>query len=141
MKPHVEEALLSLRLADRDVKAFEVLSNDPEVHQSIACFHAQQAIEKPLKAVLFAHEIEFGRTHDLIKLAQLARSKGISLPIPDGELRKLNPFSVTFRYDDADIDTIPKAEAADLVTATRAWAEETVREAVKRRERGDQDNE
>jgi hypothetical protein len=25
MKPHIEEALLSLRLADRDIKAFEVL--------------------------------------------------------------------------------------------------------------------
>ena len=60
--------------------------------KSIACFHAQQAIEKSLKAVLFAIEIEFGRTHDLIKLAQLARSKGVSLPIPDGELRKLNPL-------------------------------------------------
>ena len=62
MKPHIEEALLSLRLADRDIKAFEVLSNDPEVHLSVACFHAQQAVEKSLKAVLFAHEIEFGRT-------------------------------------------------------------------------------
>ena len=38
MKPHIEEALLSLRLADRDIKAFEVLSNDPEVHLSVACF-------------------------------------------------------------------------------------------------------
>jgi HEPN domain-containing protein len=141
MKPHLEEALLSLRLADRDVKAFEVLSKDPEVHQSVACFHAQQAIEKSLKAVLFAIEIEFGRTHDLVKLAQLARNKGIPVPISDGELRKLNPFAVTFRYDDTDIDTIPKAEAADLVAATRAWAEEIVREARKRAEQGGQDNE
>jgi HEPN domain-containing protein len=57
MKPHIEEALLSLRLADRDIKAFEVLSKDPEVHHTVACFHAQQAVEKSLKAVLFAYEI------------------------------------------------------------------------------------
>ena len=50
MKPHIEEALLSLRLADRDIKAFEVLSKDPEVHLSVACFHAQQAVEKSLKS-------------------------------------------------------------------------------------------
>ena len=60
MKPHIEEALLSLRLADRDTKAFEVLSDDPDVHLSVVCFHAQQAVEKSLKAALFAHEIEFG---------------------------------------------------------------------------------
>jgi hypothetical protein len=45
MKPHIEEAFLSLRLADRDIKAFEVLSRDPEVHLAVVCFHAQQAIE------------------------------------------------------------------------------------------------
>src|SRR5512137_1350783 len=65
MKPHIEEALLSLRLADRDTKAFKVLSDDPDVHLSVVCFHAQQAVEKSLKAALFAHQIEFGRTHDL----------------------------------------------------------------------------
>jgi HEPN domain-containing protein len=70
MKPHIEEALLSLRLADRDIKALEVLSNDPEVHLSVACLHAQQAVEKSLKAALFAHEIELGRTHDLLSYGQ-----------------------------------------------------------------------
>ena len=49
MKPHIEEALLSLRLADRDIKAFEVLRSNPDVHQSVALFHAQQAVEKPLR--------------------------------------------------------------------------------------------
>lgn len=138
MKPHIEEALLSLRLADRDIKAFEVLSKDPEVHQSVACFHAQHAIEKSFKAVLFANEFEFGRTHDLIKLAHLLSSKGIPVSISDGELRKLNPFAVAFRYDDMDIDTIPIADAAALVTATRTWAEENLRQARKGAEQGGQ---
>jgi HEPN domain-containing protein len=71
MKPHIEEAQLSLRLADRDVKAFEVLSGDPDVHPSVAGFHAQQAVEKSFKAVLFTHEIEFGRTHDLAWIPML----------------------------------------------------------------------
>ena len=56
MKPHIEEALLSLRLADRDIKAFEVLSNDPEVHLSVACFHAQQgALHCPVPGMLSPH--------------------------------------------------------------------------------------
>ena len=134
MKPHIEEALLSLRLADRDIKAFEVLSRDPEVHLTVAFFHAQQAIEKSLKAALFAHEIEFARTHDLIQLTQLLRSRGISVPVSDSDLRRLNPFAVIFRYDDTDIDTIPQPDAANLLTTTRVWAEEIVEEARKRTE-------
>ena len=31
-----------------------------------ACFHAQQAVEKGLKAVLALHEIEYPRRHDLV---------------------------------------------------------------------------
>ncbi|QUV79895.1 HEPN domain-containing protein [Chloracidobacterium thermophilum] len=68
MEPHLEEAWRSLRLADRDIKAFEVLKKEPEVHLSIVYFHAQQAVEKSLKAVLFAQQIEihahtrFGQT-------------------------------------------------------------------------------
>jgi len=135
MKPHIEEALLSLRLADRDAKAFEVLSKDPEVHLTVAFFHAQQAIEKSLKAALFAHEIEFPRTHDLIQLTQLLRGRRISVPASDGDLRRLNPFAVIFRYDDADIDPMPQSEAADMVTAIRVWAGELVEEARKHTER------
>jgi HEPN domain-containing protein len=134
MKPHIEEAFLSLRLADRDIKAFEVLSKDPEVHLSVACFHAQQAVEKSLKAVLFAHEIEFGRTHDLIKLTQLLRRRGVTIPVSDSQLRKLNPFAVTFRYDEGDIETIPQEEAADLVSSTQRWAEMIVQAERKREE-------
>jgi len=119
MKPHIEEALLFLRLAGRDIKAFEVLSKDPEVHSTVACFHAQQAVEKSLKAALFSHEIEFGRTHDLIQLTYLLRGRGISVPVSDDDLRRLNPFAMTFRYDETELEIIPKEDAARVVTAVR----------------------
>jgi len=61
MTPQREEALRALRLADRDVAAFEVLSRHPEVPPAMACFHAQQAVEKSLKAVLFSRLVEFRR--------------------------------------------------------------------------------
>ena len=66
MKPHIDEAWRSLRLADRDITAFDLLKYEPEVHVSIVCFHAQQAVEKSLKAVLYSRQIEFERTHDLV---------------------------------------------------------------------------
>ena len=134
MKPHVEEALLSLRLADRDIKAFEVLSDDADVHLSVVSFHAQQAVEKCLKAALFAHEIEFGRTHDLVKLAHLLRGRGIVVSVSDSQLRRLSPFAVTFRYDEADIESVAQEEAAKQVSSIRSWAEMVVTAARKREE-------
>jgi HEPN domain-containing protein len=136
MKPHLEEAWRSLRLADRDLKAFEVLKKDPEVHPAILYFHAQQAVEKSLKAVLFAQQIEFTRTHDLVKLARLLNDRGISLPVGEDQLRQLNPFTVAFRYDDTEFAPIPQQEVASLLTEIRCWAAEEVSAATER-EKGD----
>jgi hypothetical protein len=82
-----------------------------------------------LKAVLFAHEIEFGRTHDLIQLMHLLRGRGISVPVSDGDLRRLNPFAVTLRYDEMEIETIPKENAASTVRVVRDWAEKAINSA------------
>lgn len=130
MKPHLEEAWRSLRLADRDIKAFDILRRDPEAHLSIVCFHAQQAVEKSLKAVLFLHEIEFERTHDLVRLARLLGTQGIVLPTREDRLRRLNPFSVTFRYDDLETEVVSPEETASLVADIRRWAEQQMSAAT-----------
>ncbi|HLF88313.1 MAG TPA: HEPN domain-containing protein [Anaerolineales bacterium] len=83
MKPHIEEAYRALVLADRDITAFEILKKSKDAHIAIVGFHAQQAIEKSLKAVLFAHQIEFDRSHDLVKLAGLLRVHQIEVPVED----------------------------------------------------------
>lgn len=41
MQPHIEEARRSLRLADRDIIAFNILKEEPDAHISIVNFHAQ----------------------------------------------------------------------------------------------------
>ena len=129
MQPHIEEAWRSLQLADRDITAFRILSKEPEAHLSIVCFHAQQAVEKSLKAVLFSRRIEFRRSHDLIELTQLLRQHGIETPVNDDLLGRLNPFAVTFRYDDMDIELLTREDAATWVTDIRHWAEDQVRAA------------
>ena len=112
MTPQREEALRSLRLADRDVAAFEALLRHPEVPPAIACFHAQQAIEKCLKAVLFSRLVEFRRTHDLIELSDLLEGNGIQIPVASAWLKSLNPFAVAFRYEG---DRTPRARHGGLV--------------------------
>ncbi len=129
MKPHLEEAWRALRLADRDIQAFNVLAKESSVHISIVYFHAQQAVEKSLKAVLFSRQIEFRRTHDLLELAQLLTISGIALPLSDEPLYHLNPFAVAFRYDDLEISGVAQNDVADWVIAVRSWAEKQVRQA------------
>jgi HEPN domain-containing protein len=42
----------------------------PPAHTAV-CFHAQQCVEKYLKALLQEHELSFSRTHDLEALMML----------------------------------------------------------------------
>ncbi|MBI4388553.1 MAG: HEPN domain-containing protein [Nitrospinae bacterium] len=106
------------------MKAFDILRNSPEAHSSVVCFHAQQAVEKLLKAVLYLNLIEFERTHDLVKLAELLRDNGVRPPVSDDELHKLAPFAVTFRYDDKGTESLSSEEAGTItiMMAIRRWA-------------------
>ena len=124
MTPHLEEALRFLRLADRDIAVLAHIKDHTDIHISMICFHAQQAIEKCLKALLFERRIEFGRTHDLELLAGLLTTKQVVLPCPLEELRRLNPYAVTFRYDDREIELLTRDQAVATAERVRQWAEE-----------------
>jgi HEPN domain-containing protein len=52
-------------------------------------FHAQQSVEKALKAVLTARRATFPRTHNLEELGLLVAESGIGLPAPTTEFRRL----------------------------------------------------
>ncbi len=121
MTPFIEEAKRLLRVAGRDYQAFTILPNHPEAELAPTCFHAQQAVEKALKAVLTIKHIDFRRTHDLEELANLI-AEGTALPFTPREFRRLNPFAVEFRYDDESIALITRDEADQLTQRTLAWA-------------------
>jgi Uncharacterized conserved protein related to C-terminal domain of eukaryotic chaperone, SACSIN len=130
MTPAHEEALRLLRLADRDIAVFMSIKDAPEIHLSMVCFHAQQAVEKALKAVLFRYGIQFERTHDLVKLARHLRSVGLTLSVTDEGLRKLNPYAVTLRYDDEEIELLSRDEALIIIEKVRTWAGQQVGEPL-----------
>jgi HEPN domain-containing protein len=62
-----------------------------------ACFHAQQCAEKYLKALLQERGIEFDKTHDLIRLANLMKQP-IGLAGLRQKLAMLSAAAVEFRY-------------------------------------------
>jgi HEPN domain-containing protein len=87
------------------------------------CFHAQQAAEKALKAVLILRAVAFARTHDLVRLADLL-PQGTTFLVPISELAKLAPFAVAFRYP-ADMEPVTRNEHRHLLAIARdvvRWA-------------------
>lgn len=80
-------------------------------------FHAQQAAEKLLKALLVQLGFTLDRTHDVVRLPALLRDAGEMLPATPTPLSELNQFAVVYRYD-----SIPDLEIPD-----RPGAIETVR--------------
>jgi HEPN domain-containing protein len=56
------------------------LAADPEINDEAVGFHAQQAVEKWLKAVIASRAEKFEHTHDLRRLIALLRLD--SLPAP-----------------------------------------------------------
>ncbi|MFC1834108.1 HEPN domain-containing protein [Thermodesulfobacteriota bacterium] len=122
MTPQLEESHRLLRLAYRDRTAFEALLRAAGVDLAIACFHAQQAVEKALKAVLCLRDLEYPRTHDLEELSRRLVNDGLTPPVEDAALRRLTPYAVRFRYDDEPMHLLTGPEAEQIVEAVLAWA-------------------
>lgn len=120
--PPKPEAIHLVRLAERDRDAFRVLIAASSVARESAFFHAQQAVEKYLNAVLVTYAVVFRRTHDLLQLANLAGTVPIELPVARDALEKLNPYAVLLRYEDVPIVPPSPEEAHDIVESVRVWA-------------------
>lgn len=118
----LEEARSLLKLAERDWAILLVIKDAESVHLSGIAFHAQQLVEKSLKAVLSAKGLAFDRIHDLIRLARTLEIAETALPVSLDDLGHLNPYAVVFRYDDTDIEIITREHAIELAQKIREWA-------------------
>ena len=91
------------------------------------CFHAQQAAEKSLKAVLLQKGIEFPFTHNLRTLLNLLTNE---MEVPPRLLQAalLNPYAVTTRYP-GEMEPVTEdeyREAIRLAEMVVQWAEEII---------------
>ncbi|TKB79633.1 MAG: HEPN domain-containing protein [Nitrospira sp.] len=124
MKRPEELARRFLTLADRDIRAFRKLSDDPEMDDEVVGFHAQQAVEKCLKAVLAKHRVEVRKTHDLQVLIEILIQNNLpSPPLREG-IDVLGPFAVELRYDSMTTEPLEREQARKVVDSVRRWAEQ-----------------
>src|SRR5690606_3287868 len=101
MKPReevVEELAREwLTKADVDLSAANALLSARDL-QEAAAFHAQQAAEKALKALLIWRQTEFPKTHDISRLLELCAATEPEVAASLAHAADLTPYGVEYRY-------------------------------------------
>ena len=104
-------------MALEDLATAEKYRSDPEVPPRQACYLAQQAAEKIIKAALIQLQIEFPYTHDLDALLERLPDDW-SVQREFSDLSKLSRFVVTGRYP-GDWELPSTDEAKEAVDQAR----------------------
>jgi HEPN domain-containing protein len=104
--------------AENDLKtAIHTLTLGKDAPTDTICFHAQQCIEKYLKALLILSAIPFPKTHDLRVLMRLVPRK--SRPSLDRKERaRLTKYAAVTRYPNVGKD-VPLTQARTEVAIAR----------------------
>jgi HEPN domain-containing protein len=88
-----------LTVAGHDLRALRHMLDPASFSEAIFGFHAQQAVEKALKALLCLRGVEYEYTHDLEALLEQLGKAGEPGLEPYLPLAELTAFAVQFRYD------------------------------------------
>jgi len=105
------------------VNAKHVLTLVDDCPYDTVCFHAQQAVEKCVKAVLVKCGIRFGKVHDVgALLEQLPETKRPLISIQ--EQVQLSNYAVTARYPGVHEEPTRQdaAEALHIAERVKKWA-------------------
>lgn len=101
------------------------------------CFHAQQCVEKYLKAVLVWNGIDFPKAHHISELMILMPAR-VCLPLEDREQDRLTEYATVTRYP-GDYEPISVSEARRTVALARrvkkAVRQLLPREVLRRKQR------
>ena len=102
-----DQARLLQRKASQDLAVLDKLLDDPVIDDETLGYHAQQAAEKLIKALLALHGHDYPRSHNIGLLLDLLANHGIPLPEQFEALQSLTPFGTVFRYDDLPLEDTP----------------------------------
>ncbi|HEY7950698.1 MAG TPA: HEPN domain-containing protein [Solirubrobacterales bacterium] len=124
--PERDPADLAAQLAGKardDATAVREFANNSQIADSIIGFHAQQAVEKWLKAVMALRGIPQTRIHDLARLADILEENGVEVPLSGDQLDELTRYAVPLRYEDLlDAEPLNRDAALSSVDEVGKWA-------------------
>ena len=115
-------AQILLEAASRDLRACQALAVIADVHDSMVGFHAQQTIEKSLKAVLAQSGIAVRRTHDIAALLDTLTDASLPPPPHAERLDHLQPYAVDARYGLVQPGPLDRDETTRMVADVWRWA-------------------
>jgi len=111
MKRPYDHAMVLLKKATNDLIAAEATLSTGQALDTV-CFHAQQAVEKSLKAVLALHDAEYPWRHDLGELLALVKPLMPEIEPFRDRIIRMTPFAVAIRYDEEFEPTFGEASEA-----------------------------
>lgn len=117
-----------LRYAKSDLELARIEKPEGVLLENL-CFHAQQAAEKTLKAVLIFLEIDFPRTHNIRTLLDLL-PEGVDVPQEVEESAILTDYAVESRYprNSEPVDDEEYRQVLGLAETVVSWAEKLIYE-------------
>ena len=115
-----------LRYAYSDLELARVRRPSKVLFEGL-CFHAQQAAEKAMKAILIAKSVPPPKTHNIRTLLDLLPQEVI-VPEEIEEAASLTDYAVTSRYpgDFESVDEEEYKEAVRLAETVVLWAERII---------------
>lgn len=116
-----------LALAREDLASAEALDRAERVSDAPVGFHAQQAVEKSLKAAIASRNQDFPFNHDLGLLMQLCQDAGLKLPAGLADADRLTPYAAAVRYGLGDPGAVATADALRWAGLAIEWADAQLR--------------
>ncbi|MBM4293330.1 MAG: HEPN domain-containing protein [Deltaproteobacteria bacterium] len=113
VKEWIDKAEKDFATAGREMRA------EDEPNYDAVCFHAQQCIEKLMKAPLIHLGVNPTKTHDLAYLDQFLAPVCPQWSWPVEELRFLTRAAVTFRYPGESAEKEEAAQALEIAGRLR----------------------
>lgn len=112
-----------LRVAESDL-ALARIGKTADILPELLCFHAQQAVEKSLKAVLAYFSASVPRTHNIETIIE-ALAPYAELPVEIRELDELTLYAVGTRYpgDYEPVDDVDYLDALSKAEKVVSWAQ------------------
>jgi len=109
----LKKAKVWIQYADEDLTTAEsLLELQSSIPFRIVAYHAQQTIEKYLKAYLLYHQVDFPFTHDLLYLINLCAKQG-NWTTPFTKISKITDLATTARYPGRD--SVSREEANEAL--------------------------
>ncbi|HEX3733540.1 MAG TPA: HEPN domain-containing protein [Solirubrobacterales bacterium] len=111
-----------IALAREDLASAKALATAEGISERPVGFHAQQAVEKALKAAIALTGGDFPFTHNLGLLMRLCEDNGLELPPDLQKADRLTPYAATVRYGLGDPGTVDPVDAQHWAALAVEWA-------------------